>query len=438
MKQFAFIISLVTATILASCTKEQEDFFSTSSANRADASISNSIQALISPANGWLMQYYPDGQQSYGGFNMIARFTDDGKVQVMSEFSEGETYTSLYTVAQSAGTTLTFDTYNEAFHAFSDPTAPLGGSVGVGLNGDYDFSVMAASAQEIVLKGKKTGNTIVMTPMASSDWKGYLDQVAEIDEAMYAKKYSFNIAGETIVGKSNARHITLSYEENGEEVEANTSYIITPEGMTFYEPLEIKGQTISGFRYVANAETFPATDNANVTVTLIFPTLGEQLVEGLWFTSFSNLGSFGQTYWGFCNQNVMPIINGAGYPGTLDYFFFGTDGGEFGIFYNIIGYWGLNGVDVDYLADDVVSLTYNPKKNAYNADVFTSSGFLNVAAYLIAPLCADQRGNPVTRTFKITSDNPKNPGWLLLTDMENPGNTIRMLADEIYGNLFEK
>ena len=113
---------MVTATMLASCTKEQEDFFSDSSANRADATIAADKKVLTSAANGWLMKLYPDAQQSYGGYNVIVRFTEDGKAEVRGEYL-GEICTSLYSITQSAGIVLTFDTFNEEFHLFSDSAA---------------------------------------------------------------------------------------------------------------------------------------------------------------------------------------------------------------------------------------------------------------------------------------------------------------------------
>ena len=438
MKKIYFLIAMVTATMLASCTKEQEDFFSDSSANRADAAIAADIQVLTSAANGWLIQYFPESQQSYGGYNIIARFTADGKVEALGEFSEGETSTSLYSVNQSAGLVLSFDTYNEAIHIFSDPAAPLGGDEGKGLEGDYDFSILKATNDEIILKGKKSGNRAIMTPMKSNEWAAYLDEVAAVEEAMYAKKYALTIGSTELVAIPSDRTLVVDYEEDGEEVETIIPYVVTPEGLKFYETVTILGKEFSGFNYAAESDVFPATDNGEVKLSIVKGTLAEQFIEGLWFTSMSNLGAFGQMYWGYCNENVMPVINGAGYPGTLDYFYFGVDDGDFGIFYQIIGYWGLNGVDYQILDDNTVSLTYNPKKNQYNATTFTGAGFLNVAAYFIAPLCADEKGNPVTRTFKLTADDPGNPTWVLLTDVDNPDNTIKMFAEEIYGSLFEK
>ena len=151
---------MVTAMMMASCTIEQDDLFSDSSANRADNAIAADIQVLTSAANGWLMQYFPDSQQSYGGYNTIVRFKTDGKVEVMGEVYGDTTYVSLYSVTQSAGIVLTFDTFNPEFHAFSDPAAYIGGSEGTGWDGDFDFSILKATAEEVVLKGKKTGNKI--------------------------------------------------------------------------------------------------------------------------------------------------------------------------------------------------------------------------------------------------------------------------------------
>ena len=233
MKKIYFLIATVTAMMMASCTIEQDDFFSDSSANRADNAIAADVQVLTSAANGWLMQYFPDSQQSYGGYNEIIRFKADGKAEILGEAYSDSIYTSLYSVTQSAGIVLTFDSYNPEFHAFSDPSAPIGGSEGTGWDGDFDFSILKCTAEEVVLKGKKTGNKIVMTPMPTSDWEAYLNGIWDVEDGMNAKKYGIHIGGEEIIAMRLNRTLIMDYEDNGEEYEVTASYIITPQGFKF-------------------------------------------------------------------------------------------------------------------------------------------------------------------------------------------------------------
>ena len=319
MKKIYFLIATVTAMMMASCTIEQDDFFSDSSANRADNAIAADVQVLTSAANGWLMQYFPDSQQSYGGYNEIIRFTADGKAQIMGEAFGDSIYTSLYSVTQSAGIVLTFDSYNPEFHAFSDPSAPIGGSEGTGWDGDFDFSILKCTAEEVVLKGKKTGNKIVMTPMPTSDWEAYLNGIWDVEDGMNAKKYGIHIGGEEIIAMRLNRTLIMDYEDNGEEYEVTASYIITPQGFKFYEPITIKGETIEGFNYVEGADVFPASNNANITLNVIYPTIAEIFVENYWFVSLSSMGEFAAPYWSAVKEQIMPSLGE-----QLQYFAFGA------------------------------------------------------------------------------------------------------------------
>ena len=89
------------------------------------------------------------------------------------------------------------------------------------------------------------------------------------------------------------------------------------------EPVTIDGQQLKGFKYVPASLDYPEFSNGDIKLTAIVPPINEQFINNVWYTSMSNLGAFGQMYWGYCNTNVMPVINGAGYDGTLDYCYFG-------------------------------------------------------------------------------------------------------------------
>ena len=431
MKKIYFLIAMVTAVMMASCTIEQDDFFSDSSANRADAAIAADVQVLTSAANGWLMQYFPDSQQSYGGYNVIARFKTDGKVEIMGEVYGDTIYTSLYSVTQSAGIVLTFDSFNPEFHAFSDPSAPIGGSEGTGWDGDFDFSILKATAEEVVLKGKKTGNKIVMTPMPTGDWEAYLSGIWDVEEGMNAKKYGIHIGGEEIIAQKSNRTLNMSYEEDGEEYEVTASYIITPQGYKFYEPITIKGQTIDGFNYVEGADVFPASNNANITLNVIYPSVAEIFVENYWFVSLSSMGEFAAPYWNAVKQQIMPSLGE-----QLQYFAFGAAipswaasfGNYWGASFNSGGYAGVLGFSYQIKSDDEIMMGYNAKGNKSNGDWYVNNAYFH---YFIVPFGCTTSAAQKVRVFKITADNPKEPSILTLTDEDEPTNVITLYANYI-------
>lgn len=422
---------MVTAMMMASCTIEQDDLFSDSSANRADNAIAADIQVLTSAANGWLMQYFPDSQQSYGGYNMIARFKTDGKVEIMGEVLGDTTYVSLYSVTQSAGIVLTFDTFNPEFHAFSDPSAPIGGSEGTGWDGDFDFSILKATPEEVVLKGKKTGNKIIMTPMPTNDWMAYIYGIKDVEASMSAKKYGLHIGGEEIIAMKSDRTLIMDYEEDGEEVEVIASYIVTPQGYKFYEPITIKGETIEGFNYVEGADVFPASNNSSITLNVIYPTVAEIFVENYWFVSLSSMGEFAAPYWTAVKEQIMPSLGE-----QLQYFIFGAAipswaasyGSYWGASFNSSGYAGVLGFSYQIMGDDEIALGYNSKGNKGDGDWYVKNGYYH---YFVVPFGCTTKAAQQVRVFKITADDPKEPSMIVLTDEEEPTNVITLYASYI-------
>lgn len=406
-----YSILLVALAFFASCTKEQEDLFPESSANRADNTIASNIKVLASAQNGWLMEYFPDAQQSYGGYNIIVRFTEDGKVEALSEVDEAR-YNSLYRVSQSAGMVLTFDTYNLAVHAFSDPAAPLGGSAGEGMSGDYDFSILKATADSVVLKGKKSGNYAKMTPMATDKWEDYLTGITAVEDGMNARKYTLTIGDTAVVAVKDGRTLSFSYMEDGEMVDAVISYIVTPEGFRLYEPAEFFGQKFSGFSYVEGTDVFPASDNSNVSIAVIYPTLAEIMSESYWGVAYSGLGATGKQYW-----DVLPQIQ-AMLGETLQYVLFGTYDGTFGVTFVSSGYLGSLIYAYQLVSDDEIAILYQRGNPNDNGAWYVNNAYYDT--YLAGPFGLAKE----VHVYKLTADDTLNPSWILMTDEEDPDNTI--------------
>jgi hypothetical protein len=294
------------ALLAVACTPEEENLFGDSSANRADAAIETTMELLAGASNGWLMEYYPEAMQQYGGYNLILSFDTKGSVKIASEIATpGYTTTSLYTVKQSAGILLSFDTYNNILHFFSDPSDPSGlGGRGFGLEGDYDFLVLEASAEKIVLKGKKSGGIAVLTPMESSDWDGFISDLQDADENMSFLKFKLELNGEDIPVSVSNRTLTFTYEENGDTKSQTASYIVTKTGYKFYSPIEIKGVTLSGFAFDAANYWFTETGNPSIKLIPIIPPLNEQFVRGDWYIAYSTLGAFAQIYFAACKASI--------------------------------------------------------------------------------------------------------------------------------------
>ena len=84
-----------------------------------------------------------------------------------------ESSKSLYKMSYDDGPVLSFDTGNEVLHYFATPSGSsknLYGESGLyqAHKGDFEFIVMSAKPEEVVLKGKRSGNKILMYPLDES------------------------------------------------------------------------------------------------------------------------------------------------------------------------------------------------------------------------------------------------------------------------------
>ena len=212
-KLFNWLLIATFAMIFASCTSEVDDVFDKPSALRIEEAMKTYNDVLKAPANGWRMEYY--GDTKYGGYNMFVKFNNDNTVTVANEvYGPGERATSHYKLEQSAGVVLSFDEFNELFHFFSDPDNVLDiGADGEGMLGDLEYRILKCTADSVILKGKKHGSRIVMTPF-SGDWDTYIDDVLSSEEDMAFASYYYIVGGtDTAMVTASYRQLTFNYTD---------------------------------------------------------------------------------------------------------------------------------------------------------------------------------------------------------------------------------
>lgn len=251
------IIGMLALLIVSACSlHEEEDFFNDSSANRMSEALKTYKEILTGAENGWIMKYYPASDQSFGGFNLLVSFDENGKATVAGENGKpDETVTSLYSLIQSAGPVLTFDSYNEIMHLFSEP---LGG-----YEGEFQFTIMSATPEKVILNGTKTRNTIVLVPMPKDEiWANYLKSVAKTQEDIYLGTFYLKVNGKEIGSMMQTNNVfTLTYAGAGElDPKKEIPFIYTPDGIELYEPLTIDGVTISTFKTDIERISFTCID----------------------------------------------------------------------------------------------------------------------------------------------------------------------------------
>ena len=183
--KYLVIIALLAATF-AACSRDEESLFDKPAAIRAQEAITNAFDVLTSNETGWEMAYFPNLEASAKGYNMVLKFSKNGNVSVTAKNSATTNNkimtdsASTWAVKSDYGPILTFDTYNDVFHAFSDPKED-----GAGHLGDYEFLILKATPELVLLKGKKHGAYTVMRPMKNTDLAAYFTACEKMQSKLF-------------------------------------------------------------------------------------------------------------------------------------------------------------------------------------------------------------------------------------------------------------
>lgn len=200
MKAKYLLIGLALACVFGACSRDEESLFDKSAAERAQEALTNANEVLVAPTNGWEMLYFANLESK--GYNLVMKFEANG--QVIATAKNAETTknkiltdsASTWQVKLDYGPILTFDTYNDVFHAWADPQAD-----GDGLLGDYEFLILHADSSYIKLKGKKHGAYCYLYPL---------------EQGVTAEKYYEDIdaAQKLFCGNNNLLHVQAGTQEN--------------------------------------------------------------------------------------------------------------------------------------------------------------------------------------------------------------------------------
>lgn len=179
--------------LTTSCVSEEDDIFSSSAAERLMQAEKDYTDRLISSEGGWVMELYPtnevlepgDDYEPMGiGYVLLAKFNKDNSVKVaMNNSQSGDKYmedSSVWEIISDNGPVLTFNTYNEVMHTFSDPMGY--GDIGTGIGGDYEFVVinLEKDAEYAMLKGKKRATYNRLTRLEpGTDFEEYLQDLKD-------------------------------------------------------------------------------------------------------------------------------------------------------------------------------------------------------------------------------------------------------------------
>ena len=424
MKKIFLFLLAVTAMMLQSCQIEDKKLFCETPAERVEAYLNEYRELLVTPEEGWLLEYFPEETQAYGGYAYVLKFTKE-EVSAWFQLADDVTVpvTSMYKLTQDDGPVLTFDTYNENLHYFATPSV----SDYEAMHGDYEFRIMGASddKSEVYLRGKRTDNKYVLKAF-SGDPGEYLAKVVEISEGMAAPAYAVTIDGkEAVSGNITGNYFTytLVTAEATETTDAVTedgamAFCYTDTGANFYEPITINGVTYDKLVYDAANGTL-ATEDGKVVINQIIPPLNQLFVLGNWFIKYSALSPEGQFYFDYVKKNLTAIGE------ELQFAFLGSmlyPGAGFGFQFISSGYGGALSFNYQLEGEDIISLQFAMAGAGDGVWYHNNAGF----HYALRPF-----GYSSARTFQLTADDNKNPTQVTMTEVGNPAHTMTLFAAQI-------
>ena len=444
MRYIKNILYALTAVLtISSCVSEVDDVFDKPSSQRIAETMAADKAVLVNQSNGWVLKIY--GDLDFGGYNLLMKFNEDNTLKVVSEVyydptdpTSYEVETTHYKLEQSAGVVLSFDEFSENIHFFSNPANMAGlGEDGKGFYADLEFRVLSATADSVVLQGKKHGNRLIMlpSPVSESEWQGYLDQVATVEADMDCANYLINVGTESYEAKISYRNIAVTVPTEDGNVTVEIPYTVTPDGYSFYETVELGGQKLTGFKYVENSLVYPEIGGGDANLQAVVPPLNEQLINGTWYASLSGMGNFGTTYWGAIQSQIMPVLGenlvifclGKPYPSVVS-----TYGDYFGITCassdGSSNYFSGFVFDYELTGDDTITMAYASNIENSNAAWYIKNAYFH---YLLVPFGCSTDATAVARTFKLTTDNIKSPSYITLSDVNNENNVITLSATQI-------
>lgn len=267
--KYVIAFAVLAAASLSSCQKA-EKVFDDSSSTRMEKFLDNAQKVLSKPENGWYMAYYTDQSKTPGGTIYTIQFDKPatGQATIFHEDiqpADGWGNSCAYKLTRDDGAVLSFDTYNPVLHYYSTSSSAYYQSMG----GDFEFNIMSACADSVVLRGKRTHNIFKMYPL-SEEPATYIEKIQTMAQSLSVGLLETEITG-GLVNMSidyNARTISIGRKDADEVELQDIPFVITPTGFKLYETLDFQGVKFKDFVY--DPDTQSLTSNG-ITFSMVVP-----------------------------------------------------------------------------------------------------------------------------------------------------------------------
>ncbi|WP_126245237.1 DUF4302 domain-containing protein [Chitinophaga rhizosphaerae] len=253
MRIFSCII--LAAVTLAACRKEPDPIFSETADQRINRVLNEYQTVLAASANGWNGEMTTRNNVTY---RFHFSFDNANHVKMFSDFdgtSSSVRKESSFRLKALQQPSLLFDSYSY-IHILADPADSIsGGPEGVGLNGDFEFSMDSVTADVIKLTGRQQGAKMTLRKASAADldawqtgkWAGGA-RIADISKKIlnYFKRLTIGGRQYEIRIDPSFHTITFTWRDGGGNPQSHTTdYNYSADGLILTEPLQDGPNSIS-------------------------------------------------------------------------------------------------------------------------------------------------------------------------------------------------
>lgn len=309
MKRFLIIIVAVVG-LFSACKKDDQNVFNKSADERLNEALGSYQTKLTGAQFGWKGLIYPKGG---GIYTFYFKFNNSNRVQMLASFDSASAVTlkeSSYRLKAVQQPSLVFDTYSY-LHVLSDPDPNVnGGSVGAGLQSDFEFYFDSTTNDTINLVGRFNGSKAQLVKATQAEAtafsSGQLANGLLIDKILtYYKRLTVGATSVDFNFNTTSRTVRLT-DNTGNLLDSSRifSYYLTLTGIAFTRPIVVGNfafAAIDNLNYNATSQTLTGrVNNQSAIITEVTtPLKVDAAAPSRWWNYAANRQSFYASFNGF-------------------------------------------------------------------------------------------------------------------------------------------